>query len=97
MLTSFQSMDTLTEQDITAAREQLAFFESVRVRPHAWTARPCVLRPGTSVRAIVRHAVLRLHAARCDLGDRGPQLVIRLLYQRPIGIHPIGRFAFAAV
>ena len=54
-----------------------------------------VLRPvRTALRVLVRRAVVRLHAARCDLGDSAAQLMIRLSSQRPIGIHPVGRFVF---
>lgn len=70
-------------------RELLACMASLRLVARS----PRVIRR-VGVRVLVRRAVVRLHAARCAIGDGAAQLVIRLLQERPIGIHPIGRFAF---
>jgi hypothetical protein len=74
-------------------RELLACMASLRLVARS----PRVTRPASAaVRVLVRRAVVRLHGARCDLGDAAAQLVIRLFHQRPIGTYPIGRFVFGA-
>ena len=80
-----------TEQDLIEAATLLTMTAVCLEAP-----RRLVLLPAAAVRAIVRRTVRRLHAARWDLGDGAAQLVIRLAHQRPIGIHPIGRFVFGA-
>lgn len=74
-------------------RELLACMASLRLAART----PRVIRPAlAAVRVLVCRAVVRLHAARCAIGDGAALLVIRLFQERPIGIHPIGRFAFGA-
>lgn len=86
--------ETIELQDaLQQARELRACMDSLRLPARS----PRMIRSArAAVRVLVRRAVVRLHAARCALGDSAAQLVIRLAHQRPIGIHPIGRFVFGA-
>jgi excisionase family DNA binding protein len=87
-------METMNlEEALQQWRELLACMASLRLVPRS----PEVIRTIAGVvRVTMRRAVVRLHAARCALGDAAAQLVIGLFQKRPIGIHPIGRFAFLA-
>jgi hypothetical protein len=85
-------METVNLQEaLQQWRELRACMASLRLVSRS----PRLIRPArAAVRVLVRRAVVRLHAARCAIGDGAAALAIRLFQQRPIGIHPIGRFVF---
>ncbi len=75
-------------------RELLACMASLRLAAQS----PRLTRPAlAAVRVLVRRAVVRLHAARGAIGDGAAALIVRALYQSPIGTAASGFRAFGAL
>jgi hypothetical protein len=68
-----------TEQAIQQWRELRACMENLRAQPQS----PIVCRPVTAVRAIVRHVVIRQHAARSAIEDSAARFSARAPQQEP--------------